>query len=135
MLVNCVLYREGVRLGDVPVTEAHHYIGQSGHLVWMGLKDPTHPEIEDLRHRFGLHPFAAQEACRDHERPKLGEYDDDLFVVMQLVNAASDGALGQSQLAVLAGPGYVITVRTHLKLGFEIVRDRCERTPTLLAQG
>jgi magnesium transporter len=37
MLVNCVAYREGVRLGDVPVAEVGRYLGQPGHLVWMGL--------------------------------------------------------------------------------------------------
>ena len=135
MMVNCVAYREGVRLGDVPLAEVGGYLGQPGHLMWMGLKDPAPGELEDLRHRFGLHPLAAQEACKEHERPKLNEYDDDLFVVMQLVKAGADGALGHSQLAVLAGPGYVITVRTHSKQGFEIVRDRCEREPKLLALG
>lgn len=135
MLVNCVAYCEGVRLGDVPVGEVGRYLGQPGHLVWLGLKDPAPGELEDLRHRFDLHPLAAQDACREHERPKLNEYDDDLFVVMQLVRAASDGALGRSQLAVLAGPGYVITVRSGSKQGFEIVRDRCERDPKALGLG
>ncbi len=135
MMVNCVAYREGVRLGDVPLAEVGRYLGQPGHLVWMGLKDPAPGELEDLRHRFDLHPLAAQDACREHERPKLNEYDDDLFVVMQLVKAGSDGALGHSQLAVLAGPGYVITVRMHSRQGFEIVRDRCERESKLLALG
>src|SRR5689334_5918227 len=135
MLLNCVAYRDGVRLGDVPVGEAASWLGRPGVLLWLGLKDPAPSELEDLRHRFGLHPLAAQEACKAHERPKLGEYDDDLFVVMQLVKAASDGALGQGQLTVLAGPGYVITVRTHTKQDFEIVRDRCEREPKLLALG
>ena len=135
MMVNCVAYREGLRLGDIPLAEVGRYLRQPGHLVWMGLKDPAPGELEDLRHRFDLHPLAAQDACREHERPKLNEYDDDLFVVMQLVKASTDGALGHSQLAVLAGPGYVITVRTHSRQGFEIVRDRCERESKLLALG
>ena len=65
----------GVRLG---------YRGELciGHLVWLGLKDPAPGDVEDLRQRFGLHPLAAQEACKEHERPKLNEYDDDLFVVL-----------------------------------------------------
>jgi magnesium transporter len=135
MLVNCVAYREGVRLGDVPVAEAHRYLGQPGHLVWVGLKDPAPGELADLRHRFDLHPLAAQDACREHERPKLVEYDDDVFVVMQLVRAASEGVLGHSQLAVLAGPGYVITVRGGTKESFEGVLERCEREPQLLGLG
>jgi magnesium transporter len=134
MLMNCVGYRDGVQVGDVPLTEVAQYLGRPGHLVWLGLRDPDSDDLEGLRRRFNLHPLAAQDAVRDHQRPKLDEYDDDLFVVMQLMQA-SDGALGQGQLAILAGPGYVITVRSGSKQSFENVRDRCERDPKLLSTG
>jgi magnesium transporter len=135
MLMNCVAYREGVRIGDVPAAEATRYLGQPGHLVWLGLRDPTPEDLEDIRSRFDLHPLAAQDAGREHQRPKLDEYDDDLFVVMQLVQAAPDGALARGQLVILAGPGYLITVRSSSKQSFENVRDRCEHEPRLLGLG
>src|SRR5215212_2460290 len=134
MLVNCVAYRDGVRLGNVPVAEAARYMSQPGHLVWLGLRDPTPEDLEEVRRRFDLHPLAAQDAGRDHQRPKLDEYDEDLFVVMQLVQAA-EGALAQGQLAILAGPGYLISVRRGSKQSFENVRERCEREPRLLSLG
>lgn len=134
MPMNCVIYRDGTRVGDEPMTEVGKYLGQLGCLVWLGLSDPTPDDLEGLRRRFNLHPLAAQDAARDHQRPKLDEYDDDLFVVMQLMRA-SDGALGQGQLAILAGPGYVVTARRRSKQSFENVRDRCEREPKLLSSG
>ena len=134
MLMNCVAYRDGAQVGDIPLAEVGQYLGRPGHLVWLGLRDPGPDEIENLRRRFNLHPLAAQDAAREHPRPKLDEYGDDLFVVMRLMQA-SDGALGQGQLAILAGPGYVITVRSASKQSFEIVRDRCEHDPKLLAAG
>ena len=134
MLMNCVTYRDGVQVGDVPVAEVGRYLGQPGHLVWLGLRDPTPEDLAGIRSRFDLHPLAAQDAGRDHQRPKLDEYDDDLFVVMQLVQASED-ALARGQLAILAGPGYVITIRSSSKQSFENVRDRCEREPKLLNLG
>ena len=134
MLMNCVAYLDGVRVGDVPLAEVGRYLHEPGHLVWLGLRDPTPEDLEGMRSRFDLHPLAAQDAGRDHQRPKLDEYDDDVFVVMQLVQAA-DASLARGQLAILAGPGYVITVRSSSKQSFENVRDRCEREPKLLGLG
>ena len=134
MLVNCVAYRDGVRMGNVPVAEAARYLNQPGHLVWLGLRDPTPDDLEEVRRRFDLHPLAAQDAGRDHQRPKLDEYEEDLFVVMQLVQAA-EGALAQGQLAILAGPGYLISVRRGSQQSFENVRERCEHEPRLLSLG
>ncbi len=134
MLMNGVAYRDGVRVGDVPLTDVGKYLGHPGHLVWLELRDPGPDDLEELRRRFDLHPLATQDAACDHRRPKLDEYDDDLFVVMQLMRASGD-ALGQGQLAILAGPGYVITVRSRSKQSFESVRDRCERDPKLLGTG
>ena len=88
MLMNCVAYRDGVRFGDVPLTELGQYLGRPGHLVWLGLRDPAADDLEGLRRSFNLHPLAAQDAVRDHKRPKLDEYDDDLFVV----NLTREGA-------------------------------------------
>jgi magnesium transporter len=132
--MNCAAYRDGARIGNVPLTEVGQYLGRPGHLVWLGLHDPAPDDLEGLRRKFNLHPLAAQDAIRDHQRPKLDEYDDDLFVVMQLMQA-SDGSLGQGQLAILAGPGYVITVRSRSKQSFESVRDSCERDPKQLGKG
>jgi magnesium transporter len=134
MLMNGVAYRDGVRVGDVALTDVGKYLGHPGHLVWLELRDPGPDGLEELRRRFDLHPLATQDAGCDHRRPKLDEYDDDLFVVMQLMQA-SDDAIGQGQLAILAGPGYIITVRSRSKQSFERVRDRCERDPKLLGTG
>ena len=134
MLLNCVVYRDGVRVGDAPLTEVGQYLNRPDHLVWLGLRDAAPADLEDLRLRFNLHPLAAQDSVREHHRPKVGEYDDDLFVAMQLLQA-SDAVLDQGQLVILAGPSYVITVRSGSKQSFENVRDRCEHDPRLLGKG
>jgi magnesium transporter len=135
MMMNCVAYHDGVPVADVPVAEVGRYLGQPGHLVWLGVRDPTPDDLETIRRRFDLNPLAAQHAGREHQRPKLDEYEDDLFVVVQLVQAVSEGGLARGQLVILAGPGYVITVRSSSKQSLENVRDRCERDPKALSLG
>jgi Mg2+ and Co2+ transporter CorA len=55
MLVNCVAYQEGTKLSDIPKEDISEYVKRPDCLVWVGLKDPTPGEIEEMREEFGLH--------------------------------------------------------------------------------
>jgi magnesium transporter len=69
-----------------------------------------------------------------HQRPKVEEYGDSLFAVLHLVEPAS-GEYHVGELAIFAGPNYVVTVRSRAQKGLAEVRARCEREPELLRQG
>jgi magnesium transporter len=134
MLINCVAYQEGTRLVDVPVEEISDYLEKPGCFVWVALRDPTAVELDAMRREFNLHPLAVEDASHGHQRPKVDEYGDALFVVMQLIEFV-DGEMSIGEVAVFAGPNYVLSVRKGSKQHFLGVRDRCEREPELLRQG
>ena len=134
MLINCVAYQEGARLIDLPVEDISDYLDKPGCFVWVALRDPTAPELDDMRREFDLHPLAVEDASHGHQRPKVEEYGDALFVVMQVVEQIDDD-LNVGELAVFAGPNYVLSVRSRSKQTFLGVRERCEREPHLLKQG
>ncbi len=69
-----------------------------------------------------------------HQRPKVEEYGDSLFAVLHLVEPAA-GEYHVGELAIFAGPNYVVTVRSRAQKGLAEVRARCEREPELLRQG
>jgi magnesium transporter len=54
--------------------------------------------------------------------------------VMHTVELAGD-ELGVGEVAVFAGPHYVLSVRSGSKHGLKDVRERCEREPELLKKG
>jgi magnesium transporter len=87
-----------------------------------------------MRLEFNLHPLAVEDASHGHQRPKVEEYGEALFVVMQLVEFI-DGELKVGEVAVFAGPNYILSVRTGSKQNFLGVRERCEHEPHLLKQG
>ena len=134
MLINCVAYQEGARLIDLPIEEISDYLDRPGCFVWVALRDPTAHELEAMRREFDLHPLAVEDASHGHQRPKVDEYGDALFVVMQLIEFVG-GELNVGEVAVFAGPNYVLSVRRGSKQHFLGVRERCEREPDLLKQG
>lgn len=134
MLINCVAYQEGARLVDLPVEQISDYLDKPGCFVWVALRDPAPEELDMMRLEFNLHPLAVEDASHGHQRPKVEEYGDAVFVVMQMIELI-DGELNVGEVAVFAGPNYVLSVRTGSKQHFLGVRERCEREPQLLKQG
>ena len=134
MLINCVAYQEGSRLIDLPVEGISDYLEKPGCFVWVALRDPSAQELDAMRRAFNLHPLAVEDASHGHQRPKVDEYGDALFVVVQLVEFVG-GDLNIGEVAVFAGPNYVLSVRTGSKQHFLGVRERCEREPQLLKLG
>lgn len=107
MLINCVAYQEGTRLIDLPVEEISDYLDKPDCFVWVALRDPTAPELDAMRREFDLHPLAVEDASHGHQRPKVDEYGDALFVVMQLIEFVG-GEMNIGEVAVFAGPNYVL---------------------------
>ena len=134
MLINCVAYQEGKKLSDVPVEDISEYLKQPDAFVWVALRDPTEAEIAAMQDEFSLHELAIEDAARGHQRPKLEDYGESVFVVAHIVEMHKD-ELCVGQLAVFAGPNYVLSVRRDSKQGFLGVRARAEREPHQLRKG
>ena len=134
MLVNCVAYQEGTKLSDIPKEAISEYVKRPDCFVWVALKDPTQTELEEMRDEFGLHELAVEDARHGHQRPKIEEYGNSLFAVLQTIEIKGD-ELQVGEVDIFVGPNYILSVRLHSERGFTEVRARCEREPHLLKHG
>jgi len=138
MLVNCAAYEGGRKLGDIAVKDIRDYLQRPDCFVWVALFQPTFDELDEMAREFELHPLAVEDARKGHQRPKLEEYDDSLFVVLQSLESAPEGAdedLLVGEIDVFAGRNYILSVRHRTQRSFVDVRTRCEREPELLRAG
>lgn len=134
MLINCVAYQEGKKLKDILIEEISDYLVIPGCFVWVALQDAELAELEKMREEFDFHALAAEDAWYSHQRPKIDEYGDSVFAVMQLVEMdAGEPIVGE--VDVFVGMNYVLSVRNRSHEDFLGVRARCEREPHLLSQG
>jgi len=134
MLVNCVAYQDGRKLADIDKHEISNYLARPGCFVWVALRDATEAELAEMQEEFDLHPLAVEDARHGHQRPKIEEYGDSLFGVMNTIEVEGDD-LRAGEIHVFAGPNYVLTVRHRTERGFQDVRARAEREPELLKNG
>ncbi len=134
MLVNCVAYQKGRKLADIQPQEIHEYVRRPECFVWVALYEPAPEELETMQREFGLHELAVEDARHGHQRPKIEEYGDSLFVVLHTVELAGD-KLKVGEVDICVGPNYVLSIRSRTEQGFAEVRARSEREPDLLRQG
>jgi magnesium transporter len=134
MIINCAAYQSGRKLADIAADEIHLYVARPDCFVWVALKDPEPAELDAMRREFGLHPLAVEDAHHGHQRPKIEEYEESLFVVLHMIERNGED-LNVGEVAVFVGPRYVLSVRSRAERGFTDVRARCEREPELLRHG
>jgi magnesium transporter len=134
MLVNCVAYQNGKRLAEIAPREIHDYVHRPDCFVWVAFRDATDVELAEMQQEFDLHPLAVEDARQGHQRPKVEEYGDSLFVVLQTIEPDVDN-LRVGEVDIFVGPNYVLSVRNRSERGFADVRARCEREPDLLRHG
>src|SRR6266513_3771729 len=90
MLVNCAAYEDGRKLADIDKHQIRAYLARPGCFVWVARKDATEGELAEMHEEFELHPLAVEDARHGHQRPKIEEYGDLLFVVVNTVDVVGD---------------------------------------------
>jgi magnesium transporter len=133
-VVNCAAYAEGCKVGDVAIEDISEVIKRDDQFVWIGLHEPSAELLRKIQEEFGLHDLAVEDALRAHQRPKIEEYGDSIFVVLRTA-ALVNGKLETGESHIFVGARYVVTVRHGASLSYAEVRARSERTPHLLKKG
>ena len=134
MLVNASAYQDGKRIADFGIDDVHEFLQLPGCFVWVALKDATEAELAEMQKQFGLHELAVEDASHGHQRPKLEEYENFVYAVVQTVELG-EGELHLGEVNLFVGKNFVLSIRYRTRQGFADVRARCEREPHLLKLG
>jgi magnesium transporter len=135
MLINCAAYESGRKLADIPTSDISDYLARPGCFVWVALRDADDSELTQMQEEFDLHALAVEDAHHGHQRPKIEEYGDSLFVVLRTVEFAPDDTLQVGEIHIFVGRNYLLSVRNHSRQSLLGVRARCESEPHLLKHG
>ena len=138
MIVDCAHYRAGVRQheGPLPLEEAARCCVGGDEFVWLGLKEPGESELAKVGELFGLHELALEDAENAHQRPKLEDYGDSVFVVLRTARYDDEREEVEfGEIHLFAGSGYVIAVRHGEASELGPARRRLEERSELLSAG
>jgi magnesium transporter len=133
-VMRCVAYQNGVSIGDVSIDDISDVLKQEHTFVWMGLHDENSELLTKIQQEFGLHDLAIEDARTAHQRPKVEEYGDSLFMVLHTADL-SEQQVEFGETHIFMGPRFLVTVRHGASRSHSKVRERCEAMPQQLAKG
>ncbi|MSR88128.1 MAG: magnesium/cobalt transporter CorA [Candidatus Margulisbacteria bacterium] len=134
MIVNCVSYRQGKRVGNITIEAVSDVIKDPDCFIWLGLWEPDLELLEKIQTEFGLHELVIEDAKNAHQRPKLETYGDSLFLVLKTAELEK-GAIAYGETHIFIGINFLITIRHGASSTYAGVRERCEHQPAMLSKG
>src|SRR3954453_7966776 len=84
------VYVDGRRVANIAIDEASSWRSRPGHVVWIGLHEPDLSLLTSVQRQFQLHDLAIEDADHAHQRPKIEQYGDGLFIVARTAQLAGD---------------------------------------------
>ncbi|WP_344690308.1 magnesium/cobalt transporter CorA [Blastococcus jejuensis] len=142
LVVDCAVYVDGRRIDPTDPHDALREATERDGFVWLGLYEPSEGELAGIAGRYGLHPLAVEDAVYAHQRPKLEQYDDGIFMVLKTATyvaheqlTATSEVVDTGEIMVFLGANYVITVRHGHHGGLTALRRSLEQQRELLCLG
>ncbi len=88
-----------------------------GKLTWFYIESPSTDEVNFLKQQFDFHPLNLDDVLSRMQRPKIDEYEDHLFIVLQFpVFDKQSHITRPSEVDIFVGENYVITVHCSANL-------------------
>ncbi len=128
------VYAAGHRVADIAIEEAGQWTSKDGHVVWIGLLEPGRDLLLRVQRQFQLHDLAIEDAEHPHQRPKLEQYGDALFIVARTAQLI-EGRVTFGETHLFVGTGYIVSVRHGPSTSYTAVRQHWESCPAALAKG
>jgi magnesium transporter len=135
-----------MRLAQYDLETLHEYelarsqdlpVPQAGQTLWLDMEGHDADVIAELGQRLAIHPLALEDVVNVGQRPKIEQYGDALFAVVDhFFTDKHSGNLVKEQVSIILQPGFVLSVRERPSDLFEPVRLRLRSgTPRIRGGG
>jgi magnesium transporter len=96
-------------------------------MIWVNVSGLANAAlVEGLGTLFNLHPLALEDVLHTPQRPKVDEYEDNIFVIVRMVEQEK-GSQVLDQLSLFWGAGFVISFQERPGDTFNPIRERLRK--------
>jgi len=134
-VINCVVYRHGKRQEHVDIAEISEVLKEEKSFVWLGLNQPEPDFMQTLQQEFDLHELAIEDALVAHQRPKIEQYGESVFIVAKTAYLNDGQRICFGETHFFLGKNFLITVRHGSAEGYAAIRAKAEKNQAMLCEG
>ena len=134
-IINSAAYANGKRIADVDLNDLHKVLKEENQFVWIGLYEPSEEILNQVQNEFNLHELAVEDAHSAHQRPKVEQYADSIFVVLRTAQMNQQHHIEFGETHFFVGNNFIVVIRHGSNVPYTEVRARCESTPELMKKG
>ncbi|WP_341679069.1 magnesium/cobalt transporter CorA [Niveibacterium sp. SC-1] len=98
-------------------------------VLWLNVYGLQQPEVmAEIGKRFGLHPLALEDILNAHQRPKLDDYGNYLFMVLRAWRRDEESnELVSDQVSIVLGEHFLLSFQERPSGLFEPLRERMRK--------
>ncbi len=119
---------------QIPIDDVSEYIGTRNNFIWIEIADAEQGMLEKLGEELGLHELAVEDALTTHQRPKLEEYGNHLFISTKTAQLL-EGHIFSGEAHLFAGPNFVAAIKHGPEPNLTRVHDKLATVKSGLAMG
>jgi magnesium transporter len=106
------------------IEDSYKYIA-SKPATWININGLNHVDaIEKIGAHCNLHPLILEDIANTHQRAKIEEYEDYLFVVLKMLHINEEGQLHTEHISFILGESYVLSFQEAEGDVFDPIRNR-----------
>lgn len=99
----------------------------ANNITWIDIQKPKQKDLDELKEKFRLHPFIAQQFLPPIHRPKIEEYPNQLFIVLHFpIFKRKSGQTKTVELDFIVTPTTLITSHLDKIPDLEIFFNDCQ---------
>ena len=140
MLINCSLYKDGIKQKNLTIDEISHWADKQDHVLWAAFNKVDDILLDKIQSIFKLNELAVEDTgqpvdfAEQNQIPRIVEYQNTIFIMANLLEYKNN-QIEAGEMTLFVGSNYILSFRKNSEHRFTNVRDRCEREPDLLKMG
>ena len=123
---------------EIPPREFPHLIRNRRGLLWVNFASEPAETCLPILQGFGFHPLAIDDALQETHAPKLDDWGNYLYIVLNYLDIKENGGHWETQteeMDTFLGANYIITLHDTPIPAIEEVWLSCDRDPRTLQDG
>jgi magnesium transporter len=134
-----VIVFEAGKQQEAPASDLAELLERDSLVIWLDITEPDDDAIQIMRDVFHFHPLAIEDTHNHRQRPKIEEYDDHLFLIINSVEVFDQPAdprktpdlsvqheLNFHEIDLFVGRNYIVTAHKAEEKAIEQVRRRLD---------